>query len=192
MRLVIYTLFLLFGLTLLGGCGSPTRKLDANKWRSGVVRYVNDHANGDPSVLADITDAHGRTAFVMLGHPEPDRASDYHGLLVDVLPIGNRTAYVYMVGCVKKAELDSIQAATLFADPPKLKWITSKSEGDAFDTYRDYIDTQWRKQHSDTSETQPFYCGFPPPGDLFTARVSGNTITVTHPASGAKWTVEVR
>ncbi len=192
MRPTICFILFLLGLTVLGGCGSPTRRLDLAKWRSGVTDYINNHANGDPAVLGDITDAQGRCAFVMLGHPEPDKAADYHGLLVDVQPIGDGTGYIYLVGCVKKAKLTSVNSAVLLADPPHLRWHIGKGDGAGFKTYLAHTEEQWRSLHPGALESQPFYCGFPLAGEQFTAAVSGNTVTITHPASGAKWTVGIR
>ena len=183
----------LAGLTgLLGGCSASTHRLSLRTWQKELERYLVDRAGGDPGELADVYDGHGRNGFVLLGHPEPETATDYYGLLVGVEPIDGRSAYVFLVAGVKKGELASVVPVALVAEADRLDWSRGKADEKAFQRYRDFALERWRRRHGDAASAGPFYCGFPLPADVFTVHVSGRMVTIRHDTSGAAWTVALK
>ena len=173
---------------LLIGCGGGTRQVSIPAWQKNVEQYVKQQGRGDPAVLRDVTLADSRRGFAMIGADHPAESSDANGVLVGVRDVQGRPWFIYLVGLVKSQQVREIRAAALAADSAgKMTWKLGPGDTAALQAYRGYNDSLWKQRFPTRGSAPPEYLGFPRAEDNFQLKVSGDQITITHVASGARW-----
>jgi hypothetical protein len=176
-------------LGLVSGCASSA---SLESWKGGVDKYVALHGD-DPNALRDVTLYGDRRGFGVIGQNDPRQSTDAKALLLAHQEIGGRPWFIYLVGLVGQQKVRDIRLAARSQEPgqPAL-WAMSKADPKALKLYREYNEGLWRRSQPDKHARVPSsYTDFPRDADRFEVKVQGTRVEAMHPASGARWQVDV-
>jgi len=167
---------------LLPGCSAdPAPPATIQEWRQELERYVWEQGNGDPAVLADVSWDDVHPGFAVLADPLPNRSTDVYGLLLAHPQLEGHAYFVFLVAKVRNGVFEQMLPVALEIDEGSFRWV--EGAGDEDQTRR-YL--QWRSLGPKAMGVQ-----FPSRDDSFDVNVDGNTISITHEPSGARWQIEV-
>lgn len=179
---LIFVVFL-----LVAGC---EQQVTLRTWRNEVDYYLWDQANGDPTVLRDLSTPDPWKGFCVISENDAASATDVNAVLLAHRAVGSKTYFIYLVGLVQKQQVQDIRLALLSASNG-VQWRSSRKNNDALKVYSDFKTVQWQKLFPGRTAGPWNYTGFPSEGDVFKISIAGNRVTATHEASGAQWMLEV-
>lgn len=168
------------------GCASS---VSMSTWEKGVEKYAND--KGDPGALRDVTLKGDRRGFAVIGQADPEKSTDANGVLLGHRDVAGQPCFIYLVGIVKNQKVSDIHLAAGTFKDGKAHWQTGKKDSEATNIYKHYNEGLWHKTHGPKDEPPAAYTTFPRDEDKFDLAINGPTIVVTHPASGAKWQLDL-
>jgi hypothetical protein len=169
---------------LLGGCASSA---SIPAWQHNVETYAAE--KGDPEALRDVTLKGDRRGFAVIGQPEPSKSTDVNGVLLGHKTIDNRPWFIYLVGLVKQQKVTEIHLAAVTFENGKAQWRLSNKDDKATSAYLHYNEQLWTQKHTSKDKPPADYTTFPRDADAFDLKISGTQVVVTHPPSGAKWSL---
>jgi hypothetical protein len=172
----------------LSGC---THAVTMSGWQSSVERYIDNVGQGDPNVLREVTWPKSARAFSVIENSQPGKSQDANGLLLAAPQIGDRRWFVFLVGIVNKQIVCEIHLAALSAQGPERIWRTGPNDQNAVKAYLEFKQNLWHERFPDRPTPAPPYTIFPQEDDRFSVTVERGRVIVTHPASGARWELEV-
>jgi hypothetical protein len=178
-------------LLLVAGCGSTSRNVTIPVWQKNVEQYVQKEGKGDPTVLRDVTLSESRRGYGVIGSDRPEKSTDANGVLLGHRQIQGRNWFIYLVGLVKEQKVQEIRLAAMTTDGTHFEWKLGAADSEALHKYRAYNDRLWHQRFPQRGMAPPQYLGFPLPDDDFQLSVTETMITATHPASGARWTLNL-
>ena len=184
------------------GCGQP-RAVTA--WQQQLEQYVSAYGQGNPAVLTRLSERPTRRAFDALGQPSgvitPNR-TDANAILVGHASDGDHFWFVFLVGVVKqqggfmdvnfdRPNVQDIRAAAFCRDDGAFHWIVSEPDEPATEQYLAHQRQQWQRSHPDRDAQDKPHTRFPRPDDRFGLDRTGDTLTITHAATGASWALNL-
>jgi len=175
-------LLLLLLSSLLPGCAAESAsQIRVADWRKGVERYVWEQGNGDPAVLRDVSWDDVHPGFAILGDPLPDRSTDIYGLLLAHPRIEGRAYFVFLVAVIRNEVMEEMLPVALNIDAGTFHW----AEGPA--------DEEQMRRYVESRDFEPRTAPpkFPARDDSFNVYADGNTISISHEQSGARWRIEL-
>ena len=167
------------------GCATPA---SISSWKHNVDSYVAE--KGDPEALRDVTINNNRRGFAVIGSAQPANSTDANAVLLGHKPINGQPTFIYLVGLVHDEKVHDIRIATVSYVDKKSTWQEGNKDDKALKTYQQYNENLWRQQHP-KDKPPGSYTTFPRDADAFDLDIQANQITVTHPASGAKWSLNL-
>lgn len=171
------------------GCGS--KNITISEWQTALDRYAIEHANDDMSFLRESGGPSSTRAFSVLGANTPEKSTDISGVLLGRRAIGERQWLVFLLGRVKKREVEDIRLALRSDDAGATAWVISDDDDDAVDKYRNFKDAQWRA-HDPARKSPPLHAlEFPSEDDVFGVEIRGEQVIAVEERSGARWTLDV-
>lgn len=177
-------------LVAVTGCGGGgSRSVSFKSWQGDVEQYVKVQGKGDPASLRTVTLPDGRHGFSTIGGPIVSESTDANGVLVGYRPVKGQPAFIYLVGMVEKGKVHDVHVAAVSFQGDRAQWTQGPANQAALAAYEKYKDAEWRRRFPGRAEAPAEYLTFPSPDDAFQVTDSGNSVIVTHTASGAKWTL---
>jgi hypothetical protein len=168
------------------GCGSG-RNVTVGFWQKNIEQYVRQQGKGDPTVLRDLSLPDTRRGFSAIGSDSPADSYDANGVLLGFRQVQGHEWFIYLVGVIRKQNVEEIRLAALHTDGAKFEWRTGANNPAALQKYREYGQQLWRKRFPQRGAPPPSYLGFPRAEDQFQLTVNDSRITTKHVASGAQW-----
>jgi len=178
---------LTLAISIVAGC---QRSVSIESWQKGLEQSVAKQESGDLSFLRDRNSESSLRQFTVIGAPSPENSTDVTGVLMGRRAIDDRQWMIFLVGSVRKRIVHDIRVAMLSDDggSPR-QWLVSRSDPEALKTYLRDKNNAWRALHPGRTEPPTDALSFPTEDDMFQLEVAGNTISVIHPKSGARWTL---
>ena len=169
------------------GCSSS---VSMTQWQKALEKHIADNAYGDSSFLRE-DNGDSLPRFAVLGHASPEKSTDISGVVLGRKPIAGTDWLVFLTAAVKHGEVEDIRLALFDDGSGPTRWIISEPHPEALAVYERFREAQWRRLHP-VRTTAPASEGlFPPENDRFQLTIAGNTVSVMHEQSGARWTVVV-
>jgi hypothetical protein len=162
------------------------------EWRRSVQRHSSQESHGDLSFLrqSPIGDD-SRPVFSMIGADSPDSSTDVTGVLLARRTIAGRDWLLFLVGSVKRRQVENIRIALRSDDDQKIKWIMGPSDRQALAAYLRHRENTWKDLHPERTVPPLDAMSFPAESDVFKFEQDGNAVTVLEVTSGAQWTLTV-
>jgi hypothetical protein len=154
-------------------------------WQQQVEQYVRDQGNGDPTVLADLSWDDIHKGFAVIGDPLPDRSTDIIGWLVAHQVVGGKSYFLFLVGTVRRNNLEAVCPVALDVEGDQFRWITGQSNTDALTAYR----ARGTAALLDANESPPNPPAFPHRGEILEINIKGGEVSVLDRDSGANWSL---
>jgi hypothetical protein len=178
---------LLTSIVLTTGCSSS---VSLTHWQKALEKHIADNAGGDSSFLRE-DNGDSLPRFAVLGHALPEKSTDVSGVVLGRRSIAGTEWLIFLTAAVKHEEVEDIRLALYDDGPGPPRWVISEPNPDALTAYERARVSRWRKLHP-VRTTAPATEGlFPPEDDRFQLTIAGNTASVVHEDSGARWTVVV-
>lgn len=171
----------------VAGCGldspgPPTIRT----WQQNVERYVWEHGNGDPNVLADTSWDDVHRGLAVIGDPIPDRSTDQIGLLVAHRILDGKPYFVFLLGSITRGILTDLRPVALQVEAGEFNWTIGSPNPDALALYRAWSEADRKRGNRSDPQPPPF----PRPRDDFAVTVIDDRIDIRHSESGAEWDVQ--
>lgn len=174
------------GLVLLAGCGG---RVSTETWRERVDAYVLEEAERDPNVLSRVDLTGGRRGFAVLGAADPERSTDVVGVLVGHRQIRGRPWFIYLVGTVKRGELQEAHVAAAHWREGGFRWVVGEPDSEALARYRSHLERRASGGGAEAGALEGSSAGWPREADDYGLRLEADAVVVRERRSGARWTL---
>lgn len=161
---------LLWLLLPLAGCGGGGAASLA-QWQRDLDRFAANEAHGDMSFLRETTGNELYPRFAALGSKSADDATDAVGVFLGRYSVAGGDWLVFLVGSVKKRDVQDIRIAARSDHDGQERWIMSQPDERMLQIYH--------------SGSEPK--AFPSEADVFQVQVTGSTISVREDKTQAHW-----
>lgn len=187
MRAIVCIILISIGLGC-AGCGSS---VTVSEWQAALDQFAAEHANDDLSFLREHDGDSSARTFAVLGANTPEKSTDITGVLLGRRAIGAREWLVFLLGRVKKREVEDIRLALRSDDDGPAAWVVGDDDDGGLKKYRTHKDDQWRARHAGRESPPRHTFEFPSEEDVFGLDVRGQQVIAVEERSGARWTVKV-
>lgn len=163
----------------------PSDPPTIQSWEQGLEKYVWDRGNGDPNVVADMSWDDVHKGFAVIGGPLPQRSTDQLGLLVGHKRLHGRRYFVFLLGTVRRGDLEGLRAVALQVDGDAFHWTVGPDDPNSLSLYRAWSEAD-RKREGPRNPAPP---PFPRVEETFQVTIENEQFVVMHRESGARWEV---
>lgn len=179
----VLLLVCLFSFALSGCATEPADPPTLSTWQQNLQQYVWDHANGDPTVLADMSWDDVHKGFSIIGDPLPDRSTDEIGLLLAHRVVDSKPWFLFLLGTVRQQNLEDLRLVALSVDGNDFHWSVGPENDTSLSLYRVWSEADRER----TGPQDPPAPPFPRLNETFGVTVRGDAFAVRHQESGANW-----
>ncbi|HWE97773.1 MAG TPA: hypothetical protein VG269_27710 [Tepidisphaeraceae bacterium] len=169
-------------------CGCTADRSDPptiQTWRQSLEKYVWEHANGDPNVVADMSWDDVHKGFAVIGEPLADRSTDQIGLLVAHKLLNGKPFFLFVLGTVRQQKLEGICAVALQVEGEAFYWTVGPDDPKSLGLYRAWSDAD----RTQAGPREPVPPPFPRVEESFEVTIENDQFVIRHRESGARWEV---
>lgn len=181
------TVLLVLAAMLASGCASdPAEPVSLPRWQRSLEQYVWQQADGDPTVLRDMSWDDVHPGFAMLGEALPEQSTDMFGLLLEHRRIEGKAYFVFLVATVHDRRVENLQPVALNVDAGHFHWFVGSSSPAALAAY-----SRWIRSSEGVAGGEDWPVHFPAPSDTFEVTAARQQIRIVHDQTGSTWTIDL-
>ncbi|HXE54702.1 MAG TPA: hypothetical protein VN541_16895 [Tepidisphaeraceae bacterium] len=182
------TVLLVLAAMLASGCApDPGAPVSLPRWQRSLEQYVWQQADGDPTVLRDLSWDDVHPGFAMLGEALPEQSTDMFGLLLEHRRIDGKAYFVFLVATVHDRQVEALQPVALNVDAGQFHWFVGSSSPAGLEAYN-----RWTRSSEAGSGPGDWPLHFPASSDTFEVTAARQQIRILHEQTGSTWTIDLQ